>query len=406
MLSQDIPLEWLLVIPVVAGFIGWFTNWLAIKMIFYPKKYLGIRLGRLHLGWQGIIHRKADGFARVVGKQVSEQILQSDTLIPEVDPKIANEFIDRFPELWNEIESGQLLPDLLGEQWEKMSPMQRQMVSMQIRFDSRSLFIEIIKMTRQKFIERFDMRAVVTRRLSNDSHLLAKLYGDIARPELKRIEVFGLYFGFFIGAAEALLFSMFELNWLIFIFGILIGAFTNWLAIEMIFKPRHPVNILGFKYQGLFPKRQSEIAVQFGEIGATHVLPVSALVEEIMATLQQQDFIGELEDTSKRWLTRIVENYRSHLPDDVSSEWIANKAVDLFYQKKLHVQEELSEEFERLLAPRYRVSELITENLLQLPKEKFERVLRIVVEQDETTLILIGAVIGFMISAVQFSVFS
>ena len=36
---------WLILIPFISAFIGWFTNWIAIKMLFHPKepkKILGI----------------------------------------------------------------------------------------------------------------------------------------------------------------------------------------------------------------------------------------------------------------------------------------------------------------------------------------------------------------------------
>jgi len=29
---------WLMLIPVISGFIGWVTNWVAIKMLFHPRK--------------------------------------------------------------------------------------------------------------------------------------------------------------------------------------------------------------------------------------------------------------------------------------------------------------------------------------------------------------------------------
>jgi ABC-type uncharacterized transport system permease subunit len=31
-----------LMIPVIAAFVGWFTNWLAVKMIFYPVSFMGL----------------------------------------------------------------------------------------------------------------------------------------------------------------------------------------------------------------------------------------------------------------------------------------------------------------------------------------------------------------------------
>jgi uncharacterized membrane protein YheB (UPF0754 family) len=48
-------------IPVTCGFIGWVTNWLALKMTFYPLRFIGIPPV---LGWQGIIPRKA---AKIAG---------------------------------------------------------------------------------------------------------------------------------------------------------------------------------------------------------------------------------------------------------------------------------------------------------------------------------------------------
>ena len=50
-----------LLIPAVAAFVGWFTNYLAVQMIFYPIKYRGIPLWRWDeqplglIGWQGIV---------------------------------------------------------------------------------------------------------------------------------------------------------------------------------------------------------------------------------------------------------------------------------------------------------------------------------------------------------------
>ena len=38
-------------IPVIAALIGWTTNWLAIKMTFYPLEFVG---KPPLLGWQGI----------------------------------------------------------------------------------------------------------------------------------------------------------------------------------------------------------------------------------------------------------------------------------------------------------------------------------------------------------------
>ena len=61
----------LLLIPVISAFIGWFTNWIAIKMLFHPrepKKILGVT-------FQGIFPKRQQQFAMKLGKLVSSELL-------------------------------------------------------------------------------------------------------------------------------------------------------------------------------------------------------------------------------------------------------------------------------------------------------------------------------------------
>ena len=48
----------------------------------------------------------------------------------------------------------------------------------------------------------------------------------------------------------------------------LIGWFTNYLAVKMLFHPRLPLKIFGFSIQGVFPKRQKQLADKLGTLVA------------------------------------------------------------------------------------------------------------------------------------------
>ena len=48
--------------------------------------------------------------------------------------------------------------------------------------------------------------------------------------------------------------------------GGLIGWLTNFLAIKMLFRPRHPRFVIGLVWQGVIPKRQRDIALRIGEV--------------------------------------------------------------------------------------------------------------------------------------------
>ena len=51
---QDNPI--VLLIPLISAIVGWFTNVVAIKMMFHPVEFVGIPP---YLGWQGVIPANA-----------------------------------------------------------------------------------------------------------------------------------------------------------------------------------------------------------------------------------------------------------------------------------------------------------------------------------------------------------
>ena len=72
---------WLL-IPFISAFIGWFANWIAIKMLFHPrepKKLLGFTL-------LGIFPKKQRQFAIKLGNLVSDELLS----FKDIEEKIAH----------------------------------------------------------------------------------------------------------------------------------------------------------------------------------------------------------------------------------------------------------------------------------------------------------------------------
>jgi uncharacterized membrane protein YheB (UPF0754 family) len=66
--------------PIIGALIGYFTNWLAVKMLFrpyYPKK-----IGRLKVPFTpGIIPKRKPALAKAVGKAVGEELLTKDDIV-------------------------------------------------------------------------------------------------------------------------------------------------------------------------------------------------------------------------------------------------------------------------------------------------------------------------------------
>jgi hypothetical protein len=60
--------------------------------------------------------------------------------------------------------------------------------------------------------------------------------------------------------AQAVLYYFYDAGWTLPVAGFLVGWFTNWVALKLIFEPASPVNLGCYTLQGLFLKRQHEAA--------------------------------------------------------------------------------------------------------------------------------------------------
>ena len=70
-------------IPFGAAFVGWITKILALKMMFHPVEFKGIKP---YLGWQGQIPKRAPKMAAVAVDSLTSGILKPEELFDKIDP--------------------------------------------------------------------------------------------------------------------------------------------------------------------------------------------------------------------------------------------------------------------------------------------------------------------------------
>jgi uncharacterized membrane protein YheB (UPF0754 family) len=77
------PIAW--TFPLVGALIGYVTNWLAVRMIFRPRRPIGISF----LSFQGVLPRRKDAFARSIASAVGSHLFTSEDLAKLVrDPEV------------------------------------------------------------------------------------------------------------------------------------------------------------------------------------------------------------------------------------------------------------------------------------------------------------------------------
>ncbi len=193
---------WLLFIPVIYAFIGWFTNWIAIKMLFHPKeprKILGIT-------FQGIFPKRQKIFAEKLGKLVSNELVSFNDIEEKVtDPKnllsimpVVEQHIDHF----------------LKEKLNQKMPMIGMFLGEQTIHQFKSVFIEelqelfpvMMKGYMQTLESQLDLEQIVINKVSNfSSDKFEELLNQIMSKEFKFIEIIGAILGFAIGIFQVLI---------------------------------------------------------------------------------------------------------------------------------------------------------------------------------------------------------
>ena len=65
-----------LLIPLIAGLVGWFTNWVAVRMTLYPVEFKGIG----QVGCQGVVPANVEELSKSFSRLIDEELLCLDTL--------------------------------------------------------------------------------------------------------------------------------------------------------------------------------------------------------------------------------------------------------------------------------------------------------------------------------------
>jgi uncharacterized membrane protein YheB (UPF0754 family) len=189
----------LLLIPVISGFIGWVTNWVAIKMLFHPRlpiKFLGITV-------QGIFPKRQQQFAAKLGKLVSEELLSFE----EIKSVIAKP--DNLSAVMPMLE--QAIDRFLKEKLSVAIPMISMFIGDKTTDKIKTVLIEEIEQILPALINEYidkiqhhlDLEKIVTDKVTKfSSNKLESILYQVMAKEFKFIEILGGVLGFIIGLLQ------------------------------------------------------------------------------------------------------------------------------------------------------------------------------------------------------------
>ena len=390
-LAPGRPPPWLkyAMIPLVAGLLNWATNQLAVKMMFYPQRWLGLpRWTRV--GWQGIVPAKATQMANDIVDDVIYRLINVSDVFQRLRPR---DIAKGLPDAWY-TDLGRLVADDIGYGWAARAPSTLGgAFNATVRIEGRALVASIVRAVQAEVEAAFDLRSIVVRGIASDTRVLVELFERCGEDDLRFVVNSGLWLGGALGVLQMGLWLVWNPWWSLALTGAAVGFVTDQLAINAIFLPVERREIGPFCIHGLFLRRQDEVADDFAEFMQSRVLNAPAIWDELLTG-----------SNSIRFWEIVDEQIRIALPRALGPGALLPVADELRPALLARIREELPKgvpHLYELTDDELDLRPLMRDEMRALPCAEFERVLHPVFEEDELTLILIGTALGGIAGAAQ-----
>jgi len=180
----------------------------------------------------------------------------------------------------------------------------------------------------------------------------------------------------------------------------LIGWITNYLAIKMLFHPHQPKKILGLTFQGVFPKRQAQIAEKLGDLVANELFSMQDVAQKIEDLSTQPEVLEEVGKRIEKTIRGKLISAFPMLSMFLSDEMI-EKVTNLFKGELEDFLRVSAQGLAVKMKDSVDVQGLVREKVQAFSSNKIEELLLSFMEQEFRFIEKIGAVLGFLIGCIQ-----
>jgi uncharacterized membrane protein YheB (UPF0754 family) len=182
-------------IPPISAIIGWITNYIAVKMIFRPRKpifFFGIKI-------LGLIPKRKSDLARKIGETVEKELISHQDIhravnTPEFHEEIITSIsnvIDNFIE--QKLGANPLVAMMLSGEMAVQ-------IKESLKNELRDFLPGFMENMFGKIENRLNFKEIVQNKIESfDLMKLEKIIYNIAAKELRAIEIFGGVLGFVVG---------------------------------------------------------------------------------------------------------------------------------------------------------------------------------------------------------------
>jgi len=398
-IKHDFGANWLIYLsmPFVAAFVGWSTKIVALEMIYRPLEFKGI--GRI--GWQGIVPRRAGKVGSKTIDLLTANLLKPEELLERIDAAEAVEalrapLVQAVDEISRDL-AEQIRPGL----WDSLPDAARKAVQARIQAQAPRITENMLIAMKTDLGRYVDLQFLAVTTLVRNKDKLVKLMRGVSDNAMAFVRRSGIYFGLVIGLVQMVAWALFKNPWIMPAFGFAVGFISDYIALNMLFRPVQPKKFLGFiPFQGLLHAQRDKITRDYAEILADDLFAPEILFDgiikgpgsdklfalaakEVEAAIDSQTGIAgpivALAVGTKRYRAlkdRVVALVLERFPSTLlEAQDYATSAIDL--------------------------ENTIVEKMNQLTNEQYESILRPVFKDDEPLMVVVGGVLGGVVGELQ-----
>lgn len=188
--------------------------------------------------------------------------------------------------------------------------------------------------------------------------------------------------------------------WLQPLISMFIGWITTWVAIKMLFHPRQPVRLLGLTIQGVFPKRQLQVAQKLGAVVAQELIHF----DEIATLLKDPGQLSSLKPTIEKHLDSFLHvKLKEKLPfiSMFVGEGTIQKLKDGMLDEIEVLLPEIIHQYTDSLGKKIDIEKMVTDKVANYSSDKLEEILKAVMKKEFWFLEIVAAVLGLLIGLIQ-----
>jgi uncharacterized membrane protein YheB (UPF0754 family) len=182
-----------------------------------------------------------------------------------------------------------------------------------------------------------------------------------------------------------------------------LSAFTGWItmrmAIWLLFHPRQPKTILGWKIQGIWPARREQIALQAGNYAAT-AFPLDDLEQRINEPGRFEEIKPLIEEHMDHFLRHKLKEQMPMIAMFIGDKTIQSLKT-IFIQEIESLFPQVISRFSGNLKKELKLNELVSAKLAAIPTHTIEQAVRRELGTELKLVALFGGFIGLIIGVLQ-----